>query len=162
MWQVSCLLLLQIGANPVPSTAGDLSYDAAFRRSTVSGRPLVIFVTADWCGACQRMKAGTLTPLQQAGQLQGVEFSVVDLDRQRELASQLAQGGPIPQLIRYDRLDRTWYVRRLVGAQDKANVAKFLKAKLAPSLPAAVTTPAPEPGDRSAASSTQEPATATR
>ncbi len=131
MMNFSCIVVLQIAATMGQAQPDSLSYDAAYRQSTVSGRPLVVFVTADWCAACQRMKATTLSKMRRNGQLNNVEFTVVDFDRQRELASKLVQGGPIPQLIRYDRDKRTWQVRRLVGAKDVAEVTRFLRPNLA-------------------------------
>jgi thiol:disulfide interchange protein len=155
MISLSCMLILQMAATPGQPVVDPLSYDAALERSTESGRPLVVFVTADWCTACQQMKKATLGPLHQAGQLKGVEFAVVDFDRQRKLASRLVQGGPIPQLVRYDREHGNWRMRRLIGAQDKTKVVRFLQTQNVSHVPrpgqqAARTSAEVIPGSRAA------------
>ena len=104
------------------------TYSGAFGRSTDSGRPLVVMLTADWCPGCVKMKNSILPEVEKAGGLKDVEFAYVDVDQNRELAAKLARGASIPQLVRFNKTPTGWQVNHLVGAQSPTKVNDFINA----------------------------------
>jgi thiol-disulfide isomerase/thioredoxin len=108
-------------------TAGDESYATAHKATCETGRPMVVMVGADWCPACQQMKENVIPQCRKQGILAKVVFALVNLDRERELGAELTQGGPIPQLLLFRRVDKGWRVKRLIGGQDVQTVDDFIK-----------------------------------
>ncbi len=111
-----------------------MTYDQAFAENAKSGKPLVVLVGAEWCGACRVMKNTSLPQVSQDDVFQEVAFTVVDTDKQQEIAKQVMQGGSIPQLIMFHRTSEGWQTQRLVGAQSPANIIKFLREGVKNSL----------------------------
>lgn len=107
-------------------TSGTENYADAHKAATESGVPMVVMVTADWCGACVQMKQNVLPQVKQHGLLRKVAFAVVDLDRERELGAQLTHGGPIPQLLLFRKAGDGWRMRKLIGGQDVNAVEGFI------------------------------------
>jgi thiol-disulfide isomerase/thioredoxin len=106
-------------------------YKSAHARSIASGKPLLVLIGADWCPACVQMKDNILPRVAKAGGLKLVEFAYIDYDKQPEVATQLARGGAIPQLIRLMKTDEGWNSRVLVGAKSPTEVSSFINAGLA-------------------------------
>ena len=71
-----------------------------FGNLTAGATPVLVYVTAMWCGPCQTMKP----IVQQFKQAEGerVRVVLVDVDRNQALASQLGiQGVPALMLFRH-------------------------------------------------------------
>jgi len=102
------------------------TYAEAHKTCTETGRPMVVLVGADWCPACKQMKDNVLPQVRQHGLLRRVAFALVNLDREKELGTQLTEGGPIPQLVMYRRDGDGWKLRRLIGRNDVKAVEKFI------------------------------------
>src|SRR5262249_40212222 len=62
------------------------------------------------------------------GGLDSVAFAYVNTDQQSDLAGQLMEGGLIPQLVKYEKTDDGWKLKRLVGAQSVSTVKEFVSA----------------------------------
>jgi thiol-disulfide isomerase/thioredoxin len=108
-------------------TGAPATYADAYQQATTGeGRPLVVLVGADWCPACQMMKQSIMPQLQQRGSLDKVAFATVNTDRDSAIASQLMEGGTIPQLIMYVKTDQGWTRRQLTGGQSVEGVEGFL------------------------------------
>jgi thiol-disulfide isomerase/thioredoxin len=105
-------------------------FDQAYHESLTTGRPLVVLVGAGWCPACQKMSKSILPQVAESGGLNKVVFTYVDFDQQRQLASRLSRGGPIPQLIRFDRTPAGWSRKHLIGARSRREVHDFINAGL--------------------------------
>ena len=118
----------------VLSASPTMPYDQAFAEKAKSGTPPVVLVGAEWCGACRVMKNTSLPQVSQDDVFQEVAFTVVDTDKQQEIAKQVMQGGSIPQLIMFHRTSEGWQQQRLVGAQSPANIIKFLREGVKNSL----------------------------
>jgi thiol-disulfide isomerase/thioredoxin len=122
--------MLQAGvlsAEPVALKAESLSYNEAYAQSQAEEKPLVVLVGADWCPACVQMKKSTLPQVAQNGIFKDVAFTVVDTDRQGEIAKQVMDGGSIPQLIMYHKTNEGWKRERLMGGQSPSAIIAFLR-----------------------------------
>ena len=91
------------------------------------GKPMVVMVSAEWCGACKEMEKNVLPQIEKRGLLKRVSFAIVDADRQRTLARKLTRGGPLPQLVLFRRNGKGWLRRKLIGGQSRVTVEKFIK-----------------------------------
>lgn len=117
-------LILQTAV--LASGAQQQDYSQAFESTLKTGRPLVVFVGADWCSACQEMKQSTLPKLRKTGILRKVAFAVVNTDRQSRLAEKLMKGSTIPQLIMYRKTSKGWKRTQLTGFQNEKKVESFI------------------------------------
>ncbi len=106
--------------------AADDSYATAYHKTEETGRPLVVLVGADWCPGCRSMKEAVIPELRKQGELDKVNFAMVNTDRDHELASKLMQGGSIPQLVIYRKTDSGWTRQQLTGAHSTGEVQSFL------------------------------------
>jgi thioredoxin-like negative regulator of GroEL len=111
-------------------STGAPTYAEAHKLTADTGRPLVVFVGADWCPACQVMKTTTLPQLQQRGGLSRVSFAVVNTDRDSQLAQQLMEPGVIPQLIMYRKTPEGWQRDALVGSRSSQEIQSFIQRGL--------------------------------
>lgn len=100
------IVVMKMGGGGVaavpPAFATGLTLEQAIERSTTSGRPVVVFATADWCGPCQQFKRGPLNDAEVAGYI-GDHFEAVylDVDRESELASRLGvESVPAMRILR--------------------------------------------------------------
>lgn len=103
-----------------------LSYQQAHHEAMASKRPMLILVGADWCPACRVMKHSTLPALQRQGKLKDVVFTIVDVDQQPKLASQLMRSSSIPQLVLYTPKSEGWYRMYLHGSQEPARITGMI------------------------------------
>lgn len=103
------------------------TYADAHRKTTETGRPMLIMVGTDWCMPCQRMKNTVLPEVRKDGLLSAVSFAMVNPDRDQKLARQLTGGGPIPQLVMYRKTSNGWKRRKLVGGQSVSTVERFIR-----------------------------------
>ncbi len=105
---------------------GAETYADAHRITAETGQPMVVMVGADWCPACQAMEQNIIPQVRQRGILRRVAFAIVNVDRERELATQLTAGGPIPQLIVFHQTTTGWRRRVLIGGQTVETVESFI------------------------------------
>ena len=103
------------------------SYAEAYQEASETGKPLLVMVTATWCGPCQNMKATVLPEVRRRGILKKFSFGMVDVDRERTLVQQLGGTGPIPQLVCYRQGKGQWYRSKLIGNRGVDQVETFLR-----------------------------------
>lgn len=106
------------------------TYDYAHRETIKTGKPLLIFVGAEWCGACVQMKNNVIPDLKKSRLLKKVAFATVDFDRNRKLGRKLTNGGPIPQTILFCKDKKGWHSHKLIGGQSLASVESLIKESL--------------------------------
>ena len=104
-------------ASWVLAAGGAQTYAEAHRQSTETGRPLVVLVSADWCPACHVMEQTVIPQARKRGLLRKLAFAIVNYDQEQDLALQLTESGPIPQVVMYRRTPQGWLKWRLVGSQ---------------------------------------------
>ncbi len=105
---------------------GAETYTDAHRATAETGQPMVVMVGADWCPACQAMEQNIIPQVRRRGIFRRVSFAIVNVDHERELATQLTSGGPIPQLIVYHQTTTGWRRRALIGGQTVETVESFI------------------------------------
>lgn len=113
-------------------SVGAETYAEAYRTTEETGRPMVVLVGADWCGACQVMENTVLPKLRERGILRKVAFAIVNVDRERDLSGQLTNHGPIPQLLMFRKVEDGWKLRRLIGSQSVETVEDFIQQGVQP------------------------------
>jgi thioredoxin-like negative regulator of GroEL len=120
------LSILATGADPCACE----TYADAHRVTNETGKPMLVMVGADWCPACVNMKENVM-PQVRRGLLRRVAYAIVNMDRDREVATQLVNGGPIPQLVMYHRVGGHWRSERLIGGQDVGTIENFIQEGVA-------------------------------
>ena len=74
----------------------DSPYAVAYREHTMLRKPLVVFVTAKWCGGpCKTTRA----EIARAANLGDVAFAEVDYDADSELVKAITGNSSVPQLV---------------------------------------------------------------
>jgi thioredoxin-like negative regulator of GroEL len=126
----------------IVAASGGETYADAHRETMETGRPLVVVVGADWCPACKVLNTTVIPQVRQRGLLRKVAFAVVNYDREQQLAAQLTENGPIPQILTYRRTADGWRMRRLIGAQSVDTVETFITEAIRLQETAAPTQPA--------------------
>ena len=109
----------------------DESYTEAHRVTQKTGKPLVVMVGADWCGPCQNMRRSILPRVREHGLFRKVAFAHVNVDREKELATELTGGGAVPQLVMYRKTKDGWSKRKMIGSHSVEEVEKFINEGLA-------------------------------
>jgi thiol-disulfide isomerase/thioredoxin len=104
-------------------------YGQAYKVTRETGRPLVVFVGADWCSHCRAMKQNVIPQLSRRGSLSSVAFVAVDADAEHVLAERLTKRGHgFPQWIMFTKTDGTWTRTEMTGAKSVEEVEAFLAA----------------------------------
>lgn len=122
------------GCNCLVSHAEDQhTYKAAHARAIEQKKPLAVLVTAEWCPPCQRFKRHDLPRLKRDGVFDGVSLALVDIDKQPELASKLANGKRgVPRfVIFYRRDDSSSWQRKTVTTVSRETVRRAIKDVIA-------------------------------
>ena len=81
-------------------------------KAAKEGCPLLVFVTASWCGSCQEIKRKYLPVIQREGGFRDIGFAVVDYDIENKLALEVLKGKEnvtFPWWARYERVDGKLY-----------------------------------------------------
>jgi thioredoxin-like negative regulator of GroEL len=123
---VSATKVIPAKKKPAPFT-----YDYARRETDRTGKPLLVFVGAEWCGACVKMKKNVIPDLKKSKLIGKVAFATVDFDENKKLSKTLTAGGPIPQTILFCKDKKGWHTHKLVGGQSLKNVESLIKESLA-------------------------------
>ena len=110
-----------------PVKAQTLTYSEAYAQSESGEKPLVVMIGADWCPACVQMKNSALPQIAQDGVFKEVAFTVVDTDKNPEIAKQVMEPGTIPQLIMYHKTSNGWRRERLQGGNSPSAILSFLR-----------------------------------
>lgn len=80
------------------------SYDAAYQQAFTNKKPLLVMLTATWCGPCQKYKSEVLEPMDKANEFDGFVFVKLDYDQNKDVSERImAQTGNrrLPQLVTY-------------------------------------------------------------
>lgn len=111
---------------------GWYEYTVASDTAVRSDRELLVLISADWCGACRKLKQQLGSNPQLKPLLEPYLCTVVDVDRQPELARALGGQGGIPLLIAYSKTPRGWVRREMRGYQSVRKLTEFLRSPSGP------------------------------
>ena len=132
----SLALALSISAANPESHADEIRWqrdvNQVVRSARVSGKPILIFVTAQWCHYCQKMKQETLRdPRLVSAVSSSFEALVIDGDRNAQWVSQLGVTGfPTTLLYSNDGI----LLGRKAGFMGPAEMDQWLKSSTRQSL----------------------------
>ena len=107
-------------------------YDKAYHQSLESGKPLLVLVGADWCGACQVMKKRVMPQLDKDGVLRDIHCTELNLSEDEELANRISKVNTIPCLILFTKSDGKWQKSELIGMHNQKSVKAFLAKNATP------------------------------
>lgn len=130
MIHIALAALMQVGvvsAEAATSPAQPLSYNEAYAEAERHDKPLVVMIGADWCPACVQMKKSTLPQAAKDDVFQQVAFTVLDADRNADLARQMMEGGSIPQLLMFRKTADGWQREKLTGGNSASAIVSFLR-----------------------------------
>ena len=102
------------------SHGAEVCYQEAYDAYTI-GQPMVVLVSAPWCGACQQLK----NDLRNSN----IQFTVIDIDNppSAEIKAANYSGGPIPQIVVWRQRDqKTAGIIRRIGNIGVAGVRALL------------------------------------
>ncbi len=103
-----------------------VDYRTAYHKAQDGQKPLLVFVSADWCPPCQVMKKTTLPQLLKKESFAKFHFSTLDLDKDEAIGRQLIGTQGIPQFVMFEKEGDKWVRRNLVGIQTPEAVEAFL------------------------------------
>lgn len=110
------LVFAAVMSVPMLSTGAE-PYSKAYHAALDQSKPMVVLVGTDWCPACVTMKQSIMPEAERQGVFKDASFTVVDADRDPQLAQQMMRGGSIPQVIVYTPTAEGWVREGAVGAQ---------------------------------------------
>lgn len=111
------ILAILMFAGQVPPISDDSrcdhqeTYEAAYHQAFKAKKPLLVMLTATWCGPCQLYKAEVLEPMDKADEFAGFVFVKVDFDREKEVANRImsqTSNRRLPQLVTYVFDGKEW------------------------------------------------------
>ena len=109
-------------------------YHTAYHQSLESGKPLLVLVGADWCGACQVMKKRVMPQLDKEGALRDIHCTELNLSEDEELANRISKVNTIPCLILFTKSDDKWQKSELIGMHNQKTVKAFLAKHATPTV----------------------------
>lgn len=100
----SVILIINVRSNRAPAEtpalfAQGLTFTQAMGQSEASGRPVLVYATASWCGPCQSFKRGALSDPEVGRVIRERTLPVyLDIDENREVAGMLGVNS-VPRMI---------------------------------------------------------------
>lgn len=81
-------------------SVGIKSYDTALKNSLRSDKPLLIIISASWCGACTSMESGLMEPAARQALAKTSLFKIdFDSPRTQSLRKKYYGGKGVPEMI---------------------------------------------------------------
>lgn len=81
-------------------SVGIKSYDTALKNSLRRDKPLLIIITASWCGACGAMESGLMEPAARQALTKTSQFKIdFDSPRTQKLRDRFYGGRGVPEMI---------------------------------------------------------------
>jgi thioredoxin-like negative regulator of GroEL len=122
--------MLQVGtvtAEAATTPAQPLSYTEAYAEAERGDKPLVVMIGAEWCPACVQMKKTAIPQAAKDDVFKEVAFTMIDADRQGDIARQMMEGSSIPQLLMFRKTADGWQREKLTGGNSASAIVSFLR-----------------------------------
>lgn len=120
MLTLLAVLAIFVPQQPLPN------YEEAFSQAIQEKRPLLVIVSAKWCGACQVLKRDTILPMCRDRELRDAVVVVVDVDEDPENAKKLMAGEKLPQIVLFNRrTGEKWKRFRMEGRQTREKIKEL-------------------------------------
>ena len=97
-------------------------YQEAYAASQADGKPLVVVISASWCGPCQKLHKDIL---RDPSSTSGVHLVFVDY--QSDVAKRIKTTGSVPEIIKYKHTKDGWVKEVKVGYQNLTLLKKWFK-----------------------------------
>lgn len=97
-------------------------YGSAYEQASLEKEPLVIFVSADWCGTCKEVRP-------RLNKVYG-NYVYLDADDDKEKVDKLlkwTKSRSIPQIIMWRKRDGVWSQKFLIGGKTEKEISEFLE-----------------------------------
>lgn len=114
-------MLLCVQAQEFPT------YEEAYAQAERERKPLLVVVSAKWCGACQVLKRDTILPMRQDSEFKDAVVCIVDKDDRPELAAQIMKGDKLPQTVVFSKQPSGWKRVSVVGFVSRSRVGELLR-----------------------------------
>ncbi len=129
------LIILQplfLCGETVKSESAFISYSTASRQATQTHTPLLVYISATWCGPCQKMKSEIIPQVIQNGGFTGLIPTQLDFTVDRDIVKQLTDTPKVPQfvLLTYDCDTKKWQPNRIIGYQSVHQLQNFITQSL--------------------------------
>ena len=130
----SIVLIMNLRSSHAPADtpalfAQNLTLPEATRQSADSGKPVLVYATASWCGPCQSFKRGALSDPEVERVIIDRTLPVyLDIDKEREAAGRLGIMS-IPRMI---VLRDNQIVAQHVGVMSSAQTIAFINENAGP------------------------------
>jgi thiol:disulfide interchange protein len=132
----SIFLFLALASNAIAQIGDDQrcdhqeTYEAAYKQAFLKKKPLLVMLTATWCGPCQSYKSEVLEPMDRANEFDGFVFVKLDYDQNKEVASRIMEqtgNNRLPQLVTYFHDGTEWKRDQLFYWRPASEVRKLLE-----------------------------------
>lgn len=108
---------------------GIKSYDLAIQKSLRTGKPMVIMISASWCGSCQSMQASMVEPGVKRALEQTVPYTIdFDSPRTLELKRRFYGQEGVPEVIMVSSEGKE--LKRQVGWADGSTFIEWIRTEL--------------------------------
>ncbi len=97
-------------------------YESAFNEANLEKEPLVIFISAEWCGYCKEVRP-RLNNLY-------TKYVYLDYDEDNKKVEQLVKltkNRSLPQIIMWKKRNGVWSQKFIVGNQTEKAISEFLE-----------------------------------
>lgn len=103
-----------------------VSYTEAYNESIKKDQPLMVIMTASWCGPCQVLKNKVIPSMFMKDKLNDVSVAFIDIDGEAELATKMRSSSSVPEIILFKKRAGKWSRKQVFGLQSEESLEKLI------------------------------------